>query len=316
MNILVRFPNWLGDAIFARGFLKALLEKYKGGEIYVLIKENLKEVVWDFKKFTFKNKKDLFLILPKIKKEKFDLVYILPNSFSSAFFVFLYGIKERIGYKNSFREIFLTKSFEIDKDFKEKHIINSYLKLIGIKYEEKYKPNFPLPKMDFHFDFKKYVIFAPFASFGPSKEWPEKHYIKLGKIFERNSFKVLILGSKKDREKFKKWDEKFVDFVGKLNLIEISYLMKNSTLFIGNDSGLFHLANALDIPSIGIYGSSSPIWTGPLSKNSKYIYKNLECSPCFKRKCYKKENKYECLYKITPEEIFEISNSLLKYLKL
>ncbi|MEO0232510.1 MAG: lipopolysaccharide heptosyltransferase II [candidate division WOR-3 bacterium] len=312
MKILVRFPNWLGDAIFARGFLKALLERYPDSEIHVLIKENLKEIVWDFKSFTFKNKKDLFLLLFKIKKQRFDISYILPNSFSSAFFTFLYGIRERIGYENFLRNIFLTKSLKIEKDYKKKHIINSYLKLIGLEYNEKYKPDFPLKDINFKLDFKNYVVFAPFASFGPSKEWPKEYYIKLGEIFENNNFKVIILGSKKDVKKFEKWEKKFIDFVGKLNLIEVSYLIKNSKIFIGNDSGLFHLANALDIPSIGIYGSSSPLWTGPLSKNSIYIYKNLECSPCFKRKCFKKENKYECLYKIKPEEVFEISREKLR----
>ena len=311
MNILVRFPNWLGDAIFARGFLKALLEKNKDAEIYVLIKKNLKEIVWDFKNFTFKNKIDLFLNLLKIKKIKFDISYILPNSFSSAFFIFLYGIKERIGYKNSFREIFLTRAFEIDKDFKEKHMINSYLKLIGVKYEEKYNPSFPLPQMNFKFDFKKYVVFAPFAYYGLSKEWPKEFYIKLGEMFEKEGFKVLIVGSKNDKKKIKNWQNKFISLVGELSLLEVAYLIKNSLLFIGNDSGLYHLANSLNVFSIGIYGSTSPIWTGPLSKNSIYFYKNLPCSPCFKRRCFKKENKYECLYKITPYEVFEASRKII-----
>lgn len=311
MKILVRFPNWLGDAVFARGFLKALLEKYPDSEIYILIKENLKEIVWDFKKFTFKNKKDLLFLLSKIKKEKFDISYILPNSFYSAFFTFLYGIKERIGYESFLRKFFLTKSLKIGKDYKEKHIINSYLKLLGLVYNEKYEPDFKLPEINFKLDFKNYVVFAPFASFGPAKEWPPEYFIRLGEIFERENFNVLILGSKSDKKKFERWDKKFIDFVGKLNLIEVGYLIKNARLFIGNDSGLFHFANALSIPSIGIYGSSSPIWTGPLNKNSKYVYKNLECSPCFKRKCFKKENKYECLYKIKPEEVFEISKDFL-----
>ncbi len=311
MKILVRFPNWLGDAVFARGFLKALSEKFEKSEIYILIKENLKEIVWDYKNFNFKKRRDLFFIIEKIRRENFDISYILPNSFSSAFFNFFYGIKERIGYGNFFRKIFLTKSFKMEKDYKKKHIINSYLKLIGLEYSEKYKPIFPLPNIKFDIPFKKYVVFSPFVNYGPSKEWPSKYYIELGKIFEKNGFKVLILGSKNDLKKFEKWEENFFDFVGKLNLIEVSYLIKNATLFIGNDSGLYHLSNALSVPSIGIYGSSSPLWTGPLSENSIYVYKNLPCSPCFKRKCPKKENKYECLNIIKPIEIYELSKNFL-----
>lgn len=311
MKILVRFPNWLGDVIFARGFLRALTEKFGNAEICILIKENLREIVWDYKNFNFKKRKDLFFIAKKIRREKFDISYILPNSFSSAFFNFFYGIKERIGYGNFFRKFFLTKSFKIEKDYKKKHIINSYLKLIGLEYSEKYKPVLPLPFIKFDIPFKKYVVFSPFANYGPSKEWPSKYYIELGKIFERNGFKVLILGSKNDLKKFENWEEKFFDFVGKLNLIEVSYLIKNSNLFIGNDSGLYHLSNALDVPSIGIYGSSSPLWTGPLSKNSIYVYKNLFCSPCFKRKCPRRENKYECLLSIKPIEIYELSKNFL-----
>ena len=311
MKILVRFPNWLGDVVFARGFLRALSEKFEKAEIFILIKENLREIVWDYKNFNFKKRRDLFFIVKKMRREKFDISYILPNSFSSAFFNFFYGIKERIGYGDFFRKIFLTKSFKIENDYKKKHIINSYLKLIGLEYSEKYKPNFPLPNIKFDIPFKKYVVFSPFANYGPSKEWPYKYYIELGKIFEKNGFKVLILGSKKDLKKFEGWEEKFFDFVGKLNLIEVSYLIKNANLFIGNDSGLYHLSNALSVPSIGIYGSSSPLWTGPLNENSIYVYKNLPCSPCFKRKCPKKENKYECLNIIKPFEIYELSKNFL-----
>lgn len=306
MKILVRFPNWVGDIIFARGFLKGLFYKFPDSRIYVLIKENLKELVWDYPSFTFKNKRDLIFLLKKIKEENFKVSYILPNSFSSAFFTWIYGIPERIGYLKEGRGIFLTKSFKIERDYRKKHIINSYFKLLGIEYEEKFKPDFPLPTGKFEVPYKKYAVIAPFANYGPSKEWPSQYYITLGKMLEETGYKVLIVGSKRDREKFERWEIKFEDFVGKLNLIEVARVIKNSEVFIGNDSGLFHLANALDKKSVGIYGSSSPLWTGPLSKKGKYIYKNLPCSPCFKRKCLYNKNKYECLYSITPEEVFNL----------
>lgn len=311
MKILVRFPNWVGDVIFARGFLKGLLYKFPDSKVYILIKENLKELVWDYPSFTFKNKKDLFFLSKEIKKEKFEICYILPNSFSSAFFTFLYGIPERIGYIKEGRKIFLTKPLKIEKDYRKKHIINSFFNLLGFPYEKKFKPDFPLPEINFEISYKKYIVFAPFADYGPSKEWPSEYYIKLGKIFEEKGYKILILGSKKDRRKLKRWEKKFENFVGKLNLIEVAHLIKNSEIFIGNDSGLFHLANALDKKSIGIYGSSSPLWTGPLSEKGIYLYKNLSCSPCFKRKCIYNKNKYECLYSITPEEVFDIAERIL-----
>jgi len=312
LKILVRFPNWLGDVVFARGFLKALAEKYPEAKVHILIKKNLKELVWDYPCFTFENKRDLLKLCSKIKKEKFDICYILPISFSSAFFTFLYGIPERIGYSKEARGIFLTKSFKIKKDYRKKHIINSYLKLLGLSYEEKYSPELPLPASGSKKLFKKYVVFAPFANYGPSKEWSYSHYIELGNIFEKKGYKVIIVGAKGEKRKFDKWDKKFEDFVGKLSLIEVAYLIKNSDLFIGNDSGLFHLSNALDKESIGIYGSSSPVWTGPLGKKGRYIYKAIFCSPCFKRNCIYNKNKYECLYSIKPEEVFELAKKLIE----
>ncbi|MFH1075208.1 MAG: glycosyltransferase family 9 protein, partial [Candidatus Firestonebacteria bacterium] len=88
------------------------------------------------------------------------------------------------------------------------------------------------------------------------------------------------------------------------DILTSAAMIKKCGLFISNDTGPMHLAAAIGVPTIGIFGSTNPVWTAPLGKSVRIIYKKLLCSPCYDRICKKSGIRYDCLRKISEEDIF------------
>ena len=103
-----------------------------------------------------------------------------------------------------------------------------------------------------------------------------------------------------------------INLIGKTSLNDAISILSQSTCVVSNDSGLMHVAAALDRPVVGIYGSSSPEYTPPLIENDKkiIIYENLSCSPCFKRTCPLRHT--NCLNNISVDSVKESISGLVK----
>ncbi len=301
MKLLVRVPNWLGDAVISRILLANLKEKYS---VTVLCKKNLKSLFYDYKTICFDNNMELFkksLML----RDKYDAALTIPLSFSSAFSIFLTHSKIRAGFNFEARGILLNRKATIPADWKQMHTINTQFKLLellGIK-------NHTIPEIYFKPQCKdsgeKYVCFAPFASFGRAKEWPVDRYIELGKkLFEKYGTRIYILGTSKELNRSYVFSAPFfINAVGKTNLTEASCIIKNAMFFVGNDSGLTHLSAAMGTPTAAVFGPTSPVWTGPIGKNVKVFFDPGKCTPCEKRYC--PLDKKICMENITSEMVFK-----------
>jgi heptosyltransferase-2 len=160
------------------------------------------------------------------------------------------------------------------------------------------------------------------ASLQKLKEWPIDNFIKLSKslIEELNAF-IILLGSKKDYERLKYFeqsvDEKnyIINLSGKTNLLQTTAIIKNCNLFIGNDSGLLHIANALNIPSIGIFGPTSPEQVLSRMSHVIIVRNQSPCSPCYLHQPYFKikcANNNICLKNITVEDVFKSIGKLIR----
>jgi heptosyltransferase II len=104
-----------------------------------------------------------------------------------------------------------------------------------------------------------------------------------------------------------------INLVGKTSLKEAMEILSMAKLVVTNDSGLMHVAAAFNLPTIAIFGSSSPTYTPPLSKHSRVVYQGVSCSPCFLRECPLQGEAYlHCLTAITPEHIYPIAESMEK----
>lgn len=159
---------------------------------------------------------------------------------------------------------------------------------------------------------KKVLVLCPGAEFGPSKQWPVTHYAEVAKEHLANGWQVWLLGSDKDRAVCQELDEitghQTVVLAGKTSLPQAVDLMSFASLVVANDSGLMHIAAALQKPLIAVYGSTDPGHTPPLSQNHAIARLNLDCSPCFKREC--PLGHLDCLRDLSPSKILSLAEAL------
>ena len=149
------------------------------------------------------------------------------------------------------------------------------------------------------------AVLCPGAEFGPAKRWPVRHFAMAARELIAQGFQIWLLGSKKDQpiaEQIARAVEGPVhNLCGATDLAQAVDLMAAAQRVISNDSGLMHVAAALDRSLVAVFGSSSPEFTPPLSARAQIVRLGLPCSPCFKREC--PLGHLKCLEDLTPERV-------------
>ena len=249
---------------------------------------------------------------------QFDAAYVLPNSLKSALLPFLASIPKRIGYLGEARIGLLTHRLKNPKN--KPPMVAFYSALSGESGIEADRPQLQVPEADINETLTElglqrgaYTVFAPGSEYGPAKRWPAAHYAALANQLDGP---VLLLGSGKEADLCAEIAEKAVNclnFAGKTTLAQAIRAQAAGKLIVTNDSGLMHIAAALGVPQVAIFGSSSPLHTPPLSEKAVVLWlKNdvsyqppLDCAPCFERVCPlgPKEGHMRCLNDITPEQV-------------
>jgi heptosyltransferase-2 len=159
------------------------------------------------------------------------------------------------------------------------------------------------------------AVIHPFSAV-KHRGWPMENFAELvARLSKEGRFRTVIVGGPVDAEPFRSMKHLFgdgaVDLVGKCTLRETVALLKRCALFVGNDSGIMHLAAAAGAPLVALFGPQSPVKFGPWSKRAKVIYKGLECSPCkqkFFTECEPSTRmRPACMEAISVEEVFRES---------
>ena len=248
----------------------------------------------------------------------YDRAIVLPNSWKSALIPWHAGIKQRTGYIGEARWGLLNDARPLDKKGLPL-IVERYAALAQPAREEFRRPlpaprltvndaqrNATLRELNLSVD-RPVAVFAPGAEYGPAKRWPAAHFAALARQLAARGLQVWLLGSKKDVEVTSRiqglCDNLCRDLAGRTTLDQAIDLMSFASRVVSNDSGLMHIAAALDRPMAAIFGSSSPSFTPPLSENARVIYLGISCSPCFKREC--PYGHLDCLVRIKPEQVLE-----------
>ncbi len=327
MKIIIRIPNWIGDAVMFIPSLENIKKAFKKGEIYLIgrtpaidIFENypgIKELI----KLKGKGLKKEIEPLKRIREEGFDIGFLFPNSFISALGFYLGKVKNRVGYKRDGRGFFLTERIKPEFSY-DYHFSNYYLNLLkksGIKTEKidrisLYISEEEKEKRDIFL--KKYknrlkIGIASGASFGDSKKWFPERFKEVAEYFEKKyNAQIFYFGSTADYYDCVKSSTKTsINLCGETGIREAMALIDKMDLFISNDSGLMHIANALGVETVGIFGSTSPFSTYPYNKNRKIIFHKVYCSPCKKRVCPYKIKL--CMDIIKKEEVIKGAEELL-----
>ena len=315
MNVIVRAPNWIGDTCMSLPFIYSLVNSQSIKKVYIYLRPKLSMLFENL----IPNKK--ILLLTEYKKYSFiknanmipreiGTAFILTPTFPATIPFVLRGIKKIYGLYSPENRIFIKDGINTrDKNFRRHHLSQSFLQLlryIGVK------ENFGMDFLNydinviekFGLEKNKYFVIVPGAAYGPAKRWDFENFRTLAiNIGNKLNIKAVILGTAKEN-KFIKSDIKdkyLMNFSGKTTLKDVINILHDGLFTLSNDSGLMHISYLTGTRTYGIFGSTSPVWTGPLF-NSMIFYSNRECSPCFKRTC--KFGHYACLKDIKVEEVF------------
>ena len=326
MRTLVVAPSWIGDAVMSHALLVRLKERDPQGSIDVLA------APWVLPVYRRMPEVAATLVLPfghgdlKLGERRrfarslprYDRAVVLPNSFKSALIPWHAVIAVRTGYRGEMRYGLLNDVRTLDKEALPL-IVERYAALAQPAGEALARP-VPQPRLatdeatrlatarKYGVDLAKPVAaFAPGAEYGPAKRWPARHFADLAKTLSSRGLQVWLLGSKKDADVTAEIQrlsgEACIDFAGRTSLDEAIDLMSFASQVVTNDSGLMHIAAALDRPTAAIFGSSSPEFTPPLSPRARVITLRLECSPCFQRECPLGHT--NCLVTLEPARVLE-----------
>lgn len=249
-----------------------------------------------------------------LRQENYDHAIVLPNSWKSALIPFFARIPKRTGWRGEWRYGVLNDVRILDKK-KHSLMVQRYL-LLGsdalIQAHQKFYPQLRIDCSTREIASIKYaistekplLILCPGAQYGPSKRWPESYFAIVAQYYLDKDWQVALLGGKAESDLAHKIQENLTRSVVDLTattLGEAIDLLSLAHVVVSNDSGLMHVACALDRHVIAIYGSSSPDFTPPLSEKAVVLSKFLACKPCFQRECPLQH--LHCLKMITPWEV-------------
>ncbi len=326
MKALIVAPSWIGDTVMAQPLFVRLHERIPNLELHALAPRWVAPVLQRMPQIAGVvdspfghgqlSLKARWSLARELAAMKFDRVYVLPNSLKSALIPFMAGIPERIGFTGESRVGLINTRHTLDK-VALPEMAERFAQLAEPVGAPLPRP-IPLPQLVSTREQQaasfallglarpeKLVIFCPGAEYGPAKRWPTRHFATLAQELAARGYTVWSLGSPKDAPV---GDEIAAqgparNLCGKTSLHQAIDLIAAADFVVCNDSGLMHVAAALNRPLTALYGSSSPGFTPPLSPLAKVVSLKLDCSPCFKREC--PLGHLDCLEKLDPERVLK-----------
>ncbi len=328
-RILVVGPAWVGDMVLAHSLFRLLKQRYPSARLDVLapawtgpLLERMPEVD-EAIKAPFAHGRFDFVARAKLGRElrarDYDRAIVLPNSWKSALAPFFARVRRRTGFVGELRYGLLNDARRLDAE-KLPKTVERFVAL-ALDQGEPLPSTLPEPRLVARRDGAKAVLarlgrepprspvlaLCPGAEYGPAKRWPAEYFAEVARRKLDHGFEVWLFGSDKDAPVTASINRatqgRCLDLAGRTALGEAIDLLSLAAAVVSNDSGLMHVAAALDRPLAAIYGSSDPGHTPPMSARARVLYLGIECSPCFERECPLKH--LRCLRDISPQQVLD-----------
>jgi heptosyltransferase II len=326
VKALIVAPAWIGDTIMAQPLFARLRDRSPGLQIDALAPRWVAPVLRRMPEISTVldspfNHGELSLkarwrLGRELGKQAYDQAYILPNSLKSALVPFMAGIPSRVGFTGEARIGLINRRHTLDKQALPL-MIERFMQLAEMPGTPPQQPiSHPLLRSTAQDQQKtldelrlskpeRVVAFCPGAEYGPAKRWPARHFAELAQQLGDLGYRIWLFGSPKDRpiadEIAALAPGRCENLCGTTSLEQAIDLLALCDLAVCNDSGLMHVAAAVQRPIVALYGSSSPGFTPPLSDQADILSLKLDCSPCFKREC--PLSHLDCLNKLTPAQV-------------
>lgn len=333
-NIIVRMPNWIGDLVMATPILADLRKAFPKAHLTVMCKAplsdllkqdpNIDELFSFHKAPIFGRRSDRRDIIEKLRRGKYDLGILLPNSFSSAWWFWQGNISRRVGFRGELRSLLLTDPVSLPKNRASQHLVDTYKQLLsplGIslsgtrpclylsEQEIAEARQFLMHQLSIQGGAQENTPFIginPGAAYGTAKCWlPERFREVTEKLLEQTNATILFFGDASGaslvRDICRGFPARVINLAGQTSLRELASLIKLCNVLLTNDSGPMHIASAVGTPLVALFGSTNEKATGPYQTGT-IIHKHVSCSPCYQRIC---PIDFRCMKQITVDEVLK-----------
>ncbi len=346
-KIMVRATNWIGDVVISLPALEALRARFSDAEITVVAKPWVSDVyhrhaavsrliVYD-PEGEHRGREGFARLIRRLRDEKFDAAILFQNAFHAAWMAWRARIPVRIGYARGGRRAFLSNAIEAPPPAAYGHQLYYYLHLLfraGILP----RPEPLRPPMETRLALQpeeeawaerhlrsltlegpRFLIgLAPGASYGPAKRWLPERFAELAdRLIVALSADVLIFGSQGEKQVAEQvaaeMEHTPVIVAGETSLRQSMALLERCRLVVTNDSGLMHVAAALALPVIAVFGSTDPRATGPFGPYARVVQNLVPCSPCGLRSC---PIDFRCMEGTSVDMVYRAALELVKQLDI
>lgn len=338
MHYLIHAPAWVGDAVMAHSLLQLLKAEQPDARITVLAPKSVAAVVarmaevdtlieLNFPRggLQWRQRREL---AAELKAYRCDKALILPRTFKTALIPWFADIPERVGFAGELRSWLLTDARQrlprmVDGRVADQ-TVRRYVSL-GVSRERAASADFDVRSPQLQVDdsnrfalldrlglstAEPIITLAPGAEFGPAKQWPVRHYAELARLLMAQGKQVWVLGSPKDKatgEAIAEQAPGLINLCGQTKMEDAIDLLSLADALVANDSGLMHVGAAVGIHVVGLFGSTSPEFTPPLTENATILRTGIDCSPCFKRTCPYGHSR--CLSELAVSWVFDALNN-------
>jgi heptosyltransferase-2 len=333
-RVLIVAPSWVGDAILSEPLIALLREPYEEPVVDVLAApwcapvygrirgiRNVIESPLAHGRFDFKARRTL---ARQLAASRYSRALVLPNSWKSALVPFLAGIARRTGYVGELRYGLLNDARRLDRKALPR-LVDRFAALAAAPVALVPIPPAPVLVADvanrsaaaraMHLRADRPVaVLCPGAEYGPAKRWPPTHFADLAARFLALGMQVWLVGSPNDKlaassvmQAAGETSRSIKDLTGRTDLGTAIDLLSLANIVVSNDSGLMHAAAAVGAPLVALFGSSSPVYTPPLSPVAHVAKIDIACSPCFKREC--PLGHFKCMRELSADAVYNLARS-------
>jgi heptosyltransferase II len=332
MKILVRATNWVGDAIMALPALRAVRRRFADARIFVVARPYVADiyrgqqicdelVAYD-PKGVHAGLRGRARLAQELRAQKFDVALLLQNAFDAAWLAWRAGIPERIGYARDGRSLLLTKRIAVPKSGEiPAHEQFYYLELVRRAGWINSLPNEPFIGLTVSAEDRARaeailrasgarpgvarIAIGAGASYGSAKCWPPERFGGFVNRFRQHTDADVILFGTAAEQRVSEAitpgiNGPSISLVGATAIADLAALLSRCQLFVGNDSGAMHVAAAVGLPVVAIFGPTDPNGTAPVTPRCTVVQEKPYCSPCFLRRC---PIDHRCMTRVMPEAV-------------
>jgi lipopolysaccharide heptosyltransferase II len=334
-RILVRATNWVGDAVMSLPALRALRQRFPQAHISILAKPWVADLYRrepfcdELIPYTPRSATEKWTAARALRSRHFDTAILLQNAFEAAAIAYVAGIPERIGYSRDGRGFLLTRAIPVPKPGEiPRHERFYYLEMLRRAGILDVLPSNDVIRLEGapaarvaglerfrQLGLGDIVIgVSPGAAYGTAKRWlPDRFAESASLIANELGASVAVFGSKEERDLCQyvvgETDMPIKNFAGETTLAEFIDLAAACRVYLTNDSGAMHIASALGVPTVAIFGATDDQTTGPTGALAKVVREQVECSPCLKREC---PIDHRCMTRVSAARVAETALELLK----